>query len=50
MKEKLGKEYEKDDNIVISQIVYECFKWKSIMYVVEGNKIINNIKKNTFSV
>ena len=45
MKEKLGKEYEKDDNIVISQIVYECFKWKSIMYVVEGNKIINNIKK-----
>ena len=46
MKEKLGKEYEKDDNIVISQIVYECFKWKSIMYVVEGNKIINNIKKD----
>lgn len=45
MKEKLGKEYEKYDNIVISQIVYECFKWKSIMYVVEGNKIINNIKK-----
>ena len=45
MQQRKGKEYEKDDNIVISQIVYECFKWKSIMYVVEGNKIINNIKK-----
>lgn len=31
MKKELRKNFEKDENIVISQIAFECFRWKSII-------------------
>ena len=43
-KKESGKGYETDENFVIGQIIFECFKWGSIVYKNRQDKIINNIK------
>lgn len=42
-KKVFGKGYETDENFVIGQIVFECFKWGSIVYKNWQDKPISNI-------